>query len=142
MTMSLGTNILCNNFKGFPPPGDTTGFYFRLRLLLMDLVGDHIHTFNSMAKNKNHIHTHKHMDNVTTGNDISMETLDNPGPFPLILLWESYARENLAKEGNPTGANQYGSGAFAPVPTWSDYCEEIGVSKHTDNALYRIALIL
>ena len=46
-------------------------------------------------------------------------------------LW--IARENLSEIGNPTGANQYGNGANASIPTWSDYCEEIGVNKSTAN---------
>ena len=86
---------ICNNFKGLlPPPGDTTGFYLRPKLLLMDLIGDHIHTFNFM-ENKNQIYTRTTCTHETTGNDISMETLDNPGPFPLILLWTSYETEKI-----------------------------------------------
>ena len=46
-------------------------------------------------------------------------------------LW--VAREVLSKEGNPTGTNQYGTGTNVPVPTWSDYCEEIGSERRTVN---------
>ena len=46
-------------------------------------------------------------------------------------LW--IAREMLSKEGNPIGTNQYGTGIKVPVPTWSDYCEEIGTSRQVVN---------
>ena len=43
------------------------------------------------------------------------------------------AREKLSKQGNSTGANQYGTGTNVPVPTWDSYCKEIGTERRTVN---------